>query len=181
MKKKEAINKFTSLYDATYDDAIAYTIGRTGSVDILSDVLKYTYNRLYQQLLKLKKYNLDEIKSNFFSYLNEAISKFDTSEKTHSDTVHTDMQYSSPDDFLNIELNISDDKAKELLLHKKIQSYIKTCSDTEKKVFYMFFYCGYEIEQISKLLNLQENQTTNLICTILNYIKSNFLEEYISQ
>lgn len=180
MKKKDAVLKFTSLYDATYDDAIAYTLGRTGSVEILTNVLKDTYEKLYKKLLKSKRYNFDEIKSCFFSFLNEAISHHNSNNDSNNVAV-LDVDSDNINEILDTELNISEDTAKELLLHKKIQSYITTRDESERKVFYMFFYCDYSVSQISKLLSLDEIYTKKLLCCILNKIKSNFLEEYISQ
>jgi len=187
MRKSIATAKFNQFYDMTYDDAVAFIAGKTGCIDIVNDILIDTYSAVYNQLLKIKTCNDEQIQNYFFICLKDSINNYwiDRDDTSYFDkNIIDDININSEkilSEILDTDIDLSEQQATEKLLFNKINSYIMQQNDLKRKSFILHFYYGYPTKQVSKLLAVPINAINNSLISTLKEIRSNFLKEYISK
>lgn len=187
MKKSEATAKFNQLYDLTYDNALAYSIESTGSLDTAEDILADTYSAIYKRLLNMKEFDIENIRNYFFTCLKNSVKKYYV-KRADKEVLYEDIAASFDGDcqsfidaLLNTEINITEKQAVDSLLIKKINDFISHKEEIHRKAFILRFYYGYPLRKISKLLNVPGTTINNYIYRLLEEIRNNFLDEYITK
>lgn len=180
MRKKLAKKYFTEIYEATFDDAITYILGKTGNPNILSKVLFYTYSELFIFLKKQRLYIEEQTSDFFYDCLNDMLSEFTPAESTPSRTIEP-ATAEQVDALLDIDIDVTDESAIDNLLVKKSHSFLLQKNALERKVFVLYFYKGFDVRRISGLLGVNPDIVCGCICTLLEEIKTNFLANYIKQ
>lgn len=176
MVKKIADEKFNSFFDSTYDDAVAYVAGMTGTFDIVEKVLSKTYARLYRYLRLAKEFDRENMEKFFLKILKDNTSAYipelqDKPLRNFSKSLPKD-----PEEVLKEELDITESEF--LGLHKNmiIHSYIMSYPADERKIYILYFYCSYTPEKISELLSLDEEYIKSCITLLLTEIKEKFFK-----
>lgn len=187
MKKSEATAKFNQLYDLTYDNALAYSVESTGSMDTAEDILTDTYSAIYNRLLNMKEFDIENIRNHFFTCLKSSVKKYYI-KSANNEALNEDITVSSDGDcqpfidaLLNTEINITEKQAVDNLLIKKINDFISHKDEICRKAIILRFYYDYPLRKISKLLNVPDTTLNNCIYKLLEEIRNNFLDEYITK
>ena len=185
MKKSAAISKFNELFEATYDDALAFVVGKTGNILLADEILTETYSELFAYLKKCNEYSINEIHDFFLNLIKETTKSRTTNEQSLDSAVSvTEEQMIASEkltELLNTEFNINEKQLQDDLILKKINRYILQKDDIRKKTFVLHYYCGYTLEQISTLLGLSITHIENYIFQILSEIKKSFLNNYVNK
>ena len=180
MKKTQVMQYFDSMYDSTYDDAIAFIIGMTGELDNIETILTETYLEIYTYLSKAKIVNSDEIQKYFIDTLKAKICKYSSKrEDEYKVKAKIRRTLNSVQKMLLTEFEIEQDEFFESRFHKKIHSFISSKPALIRKVFLLYFYCNYDIEKIAALLQIETNEVTHITYTLLKEIRDTFLKHLI--
>ena len=180
MRKKLAKEYFTEIYNATFDDAVTYILGKTGNPDILSTVLFYTYSELFIFLKKQRLYIEEQTSDFFYDCLNDTLGEFAPTETAPSRTINPASK-EDIDKLLDTDIDLTDQKAFDDLLIKKSHSFLLQKNATERKVFVLYFYKGFDVRRISGLLGMDPDIVCGCIKNLLEEIKTSFLANYIKQ
>lgn len=173
MKKLLADEKFDDLYKATYDDAVAYVTGMTGTMEYTEKILVKTYSDMYRYFRRIKEYSEQEMQDRFLSCLKNAVSGFIPRKEDAPET----FKYASGSDpavILEKDINISEQFFLESRLNRKIHSFVMAHGINERKIFILYFYCNYKVKQISLLLGKDEKYINQCICKMLEEIKERY-------
>ncbi len=180
MKKSEAIKNFDILYDSTYNDAIAFIAGKTGSLDNVEKILSVTYSEMYRYFLKCNSCSKNEIEITFLKALKESMKNYLPQEK---DDFCIDSKIrktqKSVDKLLETDFDISETDFLESKLNKKIYSFVMNKHITKRKIFILYFYCNYNAKQIANLLETEDDTVTHILFTLLKEIRDSFLKTSI--
>lgn len=181
MKKKDAEKNFELLYESTYQEAIAYIICATGSLDNAENILSDLYYEMHKYFLKHSLFTQEDVKKHYISKLKETISKYDLAEEAEEYiiTAKNRRTINSVDKILGTGLDISDNELFESMLNKKIYSYIMNKPLEVRRIFLLYFYCNYSPNQISELLGCEESDVTHIIYAILKEVRDAFLKNRI--
>ena len=175
MHKKTADEKFNMLYHSTFDDAVAYVTGITGSFDIVEKVLTKTYGKLYCYLRKEKNYDQETAEFKFLGLLKELTS--DHIIQTEDSLRNFSKQSPLPaDEIMKQELDITESEFLTSHKNKKIHSYIMSYPKNERKIYILYFYCSYSTDKIASLLNYDQEYIENCISHLLVEIKDKFFK-----
>ena len=187
MKRTVATEKFNQLYDLTYDKALAYAVHSTGNPDKAEDILSDTYSAVYKRLLKAKDFEIENISNYFFTCLKNSINKFYI-KKSSEELLYEDISEKNEvdcqtliDSLLNTEINITEKQATDSLLIKRINAFIYQKDEKQRNTFILRFYYGYSLREISDMLNIPCTTLNNYIYRLLDEIRKNFLDEYITK
>lgn len=187
MKKSTAISKFNEIFDATYDEALAFVAGKTGNILLANDILTDTYSALFAHLKKCNEFDLNTTHEFFLRYIKESTNAYILKDKDLKNTSNLAFQDEIADadkkiaDLLNTEFEIHENQLQDTLILKKINRFILQKDDIRKKAFILHYYCNYSLEQVANLLDVSIQQTQSGIYQILCEIKKNFLGNYISK
>ncbi len=177
MKRKLADKYFNALYDATYDDAVAYIIGKSGDAAVAKDVLFDTYSCVYDYLRNKDDFYDDELTETFFDNLKKAMKKhITTNEESTPLNILSNMQ--KINEIVESEFELSEKDATENMLDKKAHSFVMQKSTVERRAFILYFYEGHSTNRISQILNIPEQQVCGHIQSVLLEIRNNFLSSY---
>lgn len=187
MRKSIATLEFNRIFDATYDEALAFVSGKTGNIALADDILTDTYTAVYSRLRKMNAYDLQYIHEFFLDYLKHSTNEHMISSDYVVSTLTTTTDSNSisstnlVDSILTTELSINEKDVTESLLLKKINAFVLQKDGIERKIFVLHFYCGYTLDQVSQLLEIPVYKINDQIYGLLTEIKNNFLNEYIGK
>lgn len=182
MRKKAAREVLEALYESTYTDAVAQYCTAFGTLNHIEDAFTKIYLEVYKHLLRLKKSTSEQTKDYFDKVFCEYISA-NSDDEQNQNPPDENSKFNTTDitKVLSTEFDISEKEFFESMLNKKIYSYVMTKPIFVRKVFLLFFYCGYTIERISVTLNCKHEIVTSSIYTLLTEIQNSFLKNKITE
>lgn len=186
MKRKNATAEFNRLYDSTYDDALCYTIAATGDQNAAQDILSETYLSLYKRLLKAHTGQIEDLRTYFFTCLKNSVKRYYSGHRDdpllYSDIAPDDSATDEMiDSLLNLDIDITESQAMNSILIARINKFIMSKSEIQRRAFMMRFYYGYTLREISDMLGVPQSRLNNYIYRLLAEIRTNYLSEYISK
>lgn len=163
MIDQETLNIFNELYENTYNDVLKYVILKCSNIADVEDIMQNIYIDVLQNIKKNRRQDKayiigiskNKVKSYYrFKYKDKIIHYFERDE----------MEELAVDDTLeeNILIKNNIDSIWEFLKHKKSEI---------SKIFYLYYYMGYTIKEISDELKLKESTVKNYIYRTLNELK----------
>jgi RNA polymerase sigma factor (sigma-70 family) len=182
MKKKEAGEKLEQLYNSTYDDAIAYIAAATGTLDKAEEILTETYFEIYKYFISSKVFNNADMQEYFFKTIRKSIEAHsEFSKETIEVRAKIRRTMNSVEKMLNTELDIEIADFFKANMNKEIYAYIMKSPAPIRRIFLLYFYCGYDAERIATLLQMQVNEVSHLLYTLLKDLRDGFLKGYITK
>lgn len=162
----------TEIYKDTYNDVLRYVVSKCRSADDIPDLIQNTYFNFYNRLKKYgevkepKKYLIKIAKNEvyklygFLSFSRKCVPVFSQIDD---------------EDFSNLELEIfSEEVYDNELLYKEIWKYIKACDILTFKVFVLYFSQGLKINEIARLLKVNESTVKNRLYRTIKQVKEKF-------
>ena len=174
MIRKSADEQFENLFEATFDDAVAYVAGTTGTFDIVEKILIKTYSKFYGFLRKTKNSDREQIEMTFLNILKNTTSKYISASDSSQFRSYKKESPISPQQILDEDLEITESEFLNMRKNLKIHSYIMSFPENERKIFILYLYCNYSPEKISRLLNVDTVYIDNSISVLLTEIKEKF-------
>lgn len=173
MIDQETLKTFDELYYDTYDYVLKYVVCNCSKLNDVEDIVQNVYMEAYKQILKgvkisnFKAYVLgiakNKVKDYYrFCYKEKILSFFSDFEDNK-----TSLEISS-------DINIQND----LIISEKINfvfEYLKTKKIIVFKIFYLYYYFGLTIKEISKELGTTESNVKHNLYRTLGELK-NLLE-----
>ncbi len=178
MKRKQAEKYFNKIYDATFDEAVAYISAKTGNTGITATVLEDTYKELFYYLLKQREPDDDQVGEKFVEILKKTTEEFKAPDAECDEYVATNEEVEL---VKNSDIAMSEEQATEDLYVKKAHSYVLQRSSLERRVFILYFYENCTAERISSLLSIPVENVYGYIKKTSEDIQINFLSKYISK
>ena len=175
MRRFYANEYFDELFEATYNEALSYTVATTGTMEYAEDILTKTYSKVYRFLRKNTVPTNEQVNEYFFNTLNSFVSEYETKENN----LKTKLAIKSADDvkeLLENEFSITELEFLNENLNVNIHSYIMDQTLLDRKIFILSFYCNCSIEKISNLLGINEEYINSSIYHLLVSIKEHFLD-----
>lgn len=166
---------FNNLYDETFDEISKYVLCNCCNIDDVSDIVQNIYIDVFKIVNKdnydllsvsyIKGIAKNKIMDYYrYNYRNKIITFFKSSNDEDIDC-YKDDNVDIENDFL-IKYDTS-----------LIWIYLKKKSVVISKIFYLYYYYGLTINEISKELNLGESNVKNYLYRTIRELKL-YLEEY---
>ncbi len=152
---------FDKLYSDTYQDVLTYVICHCSNIEDAKDIVQNIYVEVLKKLeknnpfIQNKSYLIGIAKNKInqyyrFSYKTKIISLF-----------------SKKDDFMLIDHIPSEtDIEKDFIIHEDIEfiwNFLKKKKSIVPKIFYLYYYMGLSIKEISLQLNISESNVKNYL------------------
>lgn len=151
---------FDKIYDDTYQDVLKYVICKCSNIEDVNDIMQNIYVDLYK---KISNTNIDNVSSYImgiaknkvndyyrFKYKNKLISLFSSKhEKELLDKIPTE-----------------EDIEKEIVIKENIETiwkFLKNKKAIISKVFYLYYYLGLSIKEISIELNINQSNVKHYL------------------
>ena len=173
MTSLKALNIFDKYYYETYNDISKYVVCNCNNIEDVKDIIQSIYLEVYKKVLKESQVN------NYHVYI-MGIAKHKVKDY-YRFKYKTKITNLFNNDGKNIIDNISSNiNIEESLLEKEnieeIWKYLKRKKVIISKIFYLYYYTGYSIKEISKELEISESNIKNYLYRTLKELKL-FLEE----
>ena len=104
MRRFYANEYFDELFEATYNEALSYTVATTGTMEYAEDILTKTYSKVYRFLRKNTVPTNEQVNEYFFNTLNSFASEYEAKENN----VKTELTIKSADDVKELLENAVD-------------------------------------------------------------------------
>lgn len=163
MIDQETLNVFDELYKNTYNDVLKYVILNCSNIADVEDIIQNIYIEVLKNIQKNRRQDKayiigiskNKVKNYYrFKYRDKIIHYFER-DKMEEIAVDNTLEES-----VLTKNNI--DSIWEFLKHKKSEI---------PKIFYLYYYMGYTIKEISIELKLKESTIKNYIYRTLNELK----------
>ena len=172
MTSLKALNIFDEYYYETYNDISKYVVCNCNNIEDVKDIIQSIYLEVYKKVLKESQINnyhvyimgiaKHKVKDYYrFKYKVKITNLFNNDDKNIIDNISSNINIE--ESFLEKE-NI-----------EKIWKYLKRKKVIISKIFYLYYYTGYSIKEISKVLEISESNIKNYLYRTLKELKL-FLE-----
>lgn len=172
MTSLKALNIFDEYYYETYNDISKYVVCNCNNIEDVKDFIQNIYLEVYKKVLKepqINNYHVyiigiakHKVKDYYrFKYKVKITDLFNNDDKNIIDNISSNINIE--ESFLEKE-NI-----------EKIWKYLKKKKVIISKIFYLYYYTGYSIKEISKVLEISESNIKNYLYRTLKELKL-FLE-----
>ena len=172
MTSLKALNTFDKYYYETYNDISKYVVCNCNNIEDVKDIIQSIYLEVYKKVLKEPQINnchvyimgiaKHKVKDYYrFKYKVKITNLFNNDDKNIIDNISSNINIE--ESFLEKE-NI-----------EKIWKYLKRKKVIISKIFYLYYYTGYSIKEISKVLEISESNIKNYLYRTLKELKL-FLE-----
>ena len=172
MTSLKALNIFDEYYYETYNDISKYVVCNCNNIEDVKDIIQSIYLEVYKKVLKepqINNYHVyimgiakHKVKDYYrFKYKIKITNLFNNDDKNIIDNISSNINIE--ESFLEKE-NI-----------EKIWKYLKRKKVIISKIFYLYYYTGYSIKEISKELEISESNIKNYLYRTLKELKL-FLE-----
>lgn len=163
MIDQETLKIFDELYQTTYNDVLKYVVLSCSNIADAEDIMQNIYIAVLKNIKKNRQQDKayiigiskNKVKNYYrFKYRNKLINYFEREE----------MEALAVDDTLE----------ESVLIKSNIDSiweFLKNKKSEIPKIFYLYYYMGYTIKEISNELNLKESTIKNNIYRTLNELK----------
>ena len=170
MVDQETLKTFDELYYESYSDVLKYVICNCSNIEDINDIIQNTYLEVVKKLknknnlIITKKYIMgiakNKVKDYYrFSYKNKILSLF-------SEKDDLNLLEQLPSDY-----DLQDDFIKETDLNL-VWDYLKKKKVIIFKIFYLYYYCDYELKEIAKILNIRESNVKNYLYRTLKELNA---------
>ena len=177
MRIREAFENLDLLYDSTFDEAVAFIVYETGKTEIAEEILTKTYYSMLEYFLKTNEFEPSDIQVMFLDTLKKNLSGFVQNEScANVPKAHNDISISLLNDLIDTDFEISEKEFKKVKLSKKIYKFISDKPSYIRKIFLLYFHCGYTIKTIAITLKLSEEDVISSLYSLLGEIKEKFLK-----
>jgi len=167
MSNPDAASRFDEIYKSTKNTALAYITAKCKRLDDISDVFQDTYMELYQVLLKRGVDYVTNDKALVMRIVKRKIAKYySLMERLRNQVPMTALNEDGEEvelSDLEPEAFLTEDFAVNKVLLDTVRQYIRQKPDDVQRVFYLFYYVGLTIPEISKSLGISESNVKNKI------------------
>lgn len=162
------VDKFNKIYNDTYKDVVKYVVCRCKRIDDVSDIVQNIYLEVLKSL-KNKDINKNyiigisnhKIKDYYrFRYRKKEISI----EEPDQNNITLYEKIPSNIDIVNNYITNND--------IDKVWAYLNKKSIIISRIFYLYYYMGYKIKEISQILNISEINVKHYLYRTLNELNT---------
>lgn len=162
------VDKFNKIYNDTYEDVVKYVVCRCKKIDDVSDIVQNIYLEVLKSL-KNKDINKNyiigisnhKIKDYYrFRYRKKEISI----EEPDQNNITLYEKIPSNIDIVNNYITNND--------IDKVWAYLNKKSIIISRIFYLYYYMGYKIKEISQILNISEINVKHYLYRTLNELNT---------
>lgn len=162
------VDKFNKIYNDTYEDVVKYVVCRCKRIDDVSDIVQNIYLEVLKSL-KNKDINKNyiigisnhKIKDYYrFRYRKKEISI----EEPDQNNITLYEKIPSNIDIVNNYITNND--------IDKVWAYLNKKSIIISRIFYLYYYMGYKIKEISQILNISEINVKHYLYRTLNELNT---------
>lgn len=162
------VDKFNKIYNDTYEDVVKYVVCRCKRIDDVSDIVQ----NIYLEVLKSLK-NKDINKSYIIGISNHKIKDYYrfryrkkeiSIEEPDQNNITLYEKMPSNIDIVNNYITNND--------IDKVWAYLNKKSIIISRIFYLYYYMGYKIKEISQMLNISEINVKHYLYRTLNELNT---------
>lgn len=167
---QKALDTFDKLYNETYQDVLQYVICHCSQIEDVKDIVQNVYIDIFKMIQKNGCFNKD------YSYIvGMTKNKIKTYYRYHYKTKMISLFSHQNDDNLLNHVPSEEDIQKEILQQEDIEliwNYLKKKKVIISQVFYLYYYVGMSIKEISIELNVKESNVKNYLYRTLKELNS---------
>lgn len=162
------VNKFNKIYNDTYEDVVKYVVCRCKRIDDVSDIVQ----NIYLEVLKSLK-NKDINKSYIIGISNHKIKDYYRFRYRKKEISIEEPDQNNITLYEKIPSNI--DVVNNYITNNdidKVWTYLNKKSIIISRIFYLYYYMGYKIKEISQILNISEINVKHYLYRTLNELNT---------
>lgn len=162
------VNKFNKIYNDTYEDVVKYVVCRCKRIDDVSDIVQ----NIYLEVLKSLK-NKDINKSYIIGISNHKIKDYYRFRYRKKEISIEEPDQNNITLYEKIPNNI--DIVNNYITNNdidKVWTYLNKKSIIISRIFYLYYYMGYKIKEISQILNISEINVKHYLYRTLNELNT---------
>lgn len=167
---------FNEIYDQTYDKVLGYVISKCGSTSDVADIIQDTYLELYRTMVKRGTAYINNQEA-FVMQLAKAkvyrhyslLQKL----KSHLPLIRDDRGEMLPP---LEEVQIHEGYVNSLII-QEIWKLLRDQDQQTQKIFYLYYYCGRKLREISRELDLHESNVKHKLYRTLAKIRKFYGKE----
>ena len=167
MIDQETLKTFDKLYEETYQSVLKYVVCNCSNIEDVKDIVQNTYLEVIKNIEKISNKNYvigiarHKIKDYYrFNYKSKRVSLFSNKNDELVDSIKADI-----------------DLEKSYLIKydtEIVWNYLKKKKSIISKIFYLYYYLGLTITDISKELDITESSVKNYLYRTLRELKTMF-------
>lgn len=158
------VDKFNKIYNDTYKDVVKYVVCRCKRIDDVSDIVQ----NIYLEVLKSLN-NKDINKSYIIGISNHKIKDYYRFRYRKKEISIEEQDQNNITLYEKIPSNI--DIVNNYITNNdidKVWAYLNKKSIIISRIFYLYYYMGYKIKEISQILNISEINVKHYLYRTLN-------------
>lgn len=162
------VNKFNKIYNDTYEDVVKYVVCRCKRIDDVSDIVQ----NIYLEVLKSLK-NKDINKNYIIGISNHKIKDYYRFRYRKKEISIEEPDQNNITLYEKIPNNI--DIVNNYITNNdidKVWTYLNKKSIIISRIFYLYYYMGYKIKEISQILNISEINVKHYLYRTLNELNT---------
>lgn len=162
------VDKFNKIYNDTYEDVVKYVVCRCKRIDDVSDIVQ----NIYLEVLKSLK-NKDINKSYIIGISNHKIKDYYRFRYRKKEISIEEPDQNNITLYEKIPNNI--DIVNNYITNNdidKVWTYLNKKSIIISRIFYLYYYMGYKIKEISQILNISEINVKHYLYRTLNELNT---------
>lgn len=162
------VDKFNKIYNDTYKDVVKYVVCRCKRIDDVSDIVQ----NIYLEVLKSLK-NKDINKSYIIGISNHKIKDYYRFRYRKKEISIEEPDQNNITLYEKIPNNI--DIVNNYIINNdidKVWTYLNKKSIIISRIFYLYYYMGYKIKEISQILNISEINVKHYLYRTLNELNT---------
>lgn len=162
------VNKFNKIYNDTYEDVVKYVVCRCKRIDDVSDIVQ----NIYIEVLKSLK-NKDINKNYIIGISNHKIKDYYRFRYRKKEISIEEPDQNNITLYEKIPNNI--DIVNNYITNNdidKVWTYLNKKSIIISRIFYLYYYMGYKIKEISQILNISEINVKHYLYRTLNELNT---------
>lgn len=162
------VDKFNKIYNDTYKDVVKYVVCRCKRIDDVSDIVQ----NIYLEVLKSLN-NKDINKSYIIGISNHKIKDYYRFRYRKKEISIEEQDQNNITLYEKIPSNI--DIVNNYITNNdidKVWAYLNKKSIIISRIFYLYYYMGYKIKEISQILNISEINVKHYLYRTLNELNT---------
>lgn len=162
------VDKFNKIYNDTYEDVVKYVVCRCKKIDDVSDIVQ----NIYIEVLKSLK-NKDINKNYIIGISNHKIKDYYRFRYRKKEISIEEPDQNNITLYEKIPSNI--DIVNNYIINNdidKVWAYLNKKSIIISRIFYLYYYMGYKIKEISQILNISEINVKHYLYRTLNELNT---------
>lgn len=157
---------FVQIYDAYFDQLVAYGSGLGGEKKDLEDAIQDIFLKLYSDKRMLN--NVREIRFYLFRALRNTILNTYKSKSRLKNIDDYEFTFSTKIDTLD---NIIEEEER-IYIKRKLDGYLNSLTDRQREVVFLRFIQGLEYDEIGLLLNIAPTSTRNIVALAIKKMRN---------